>query len=57
MKDIFEFTRLLRYLRRQHPILWSVFSTLAVILRGAVRTCAPIYVSFFVFRELLEDIV
>ena len=57
MKDIFEFTRLLRYLRRQHPILWSVLSTLAVILRSAVRTCAPIYASFFVFRELLEEIV
>ena len=57
MKDRFEFTKQLEDFRWQHPLLWAVFSTLAVILRSAVRTCLPIAVSFTLFRGVLEPII
>ena len=57
MKDRFEFTKQLEKFRWQHPLLWAVLSTLADVIRSAVRTCLPIAVSFTLFRSLLEPIV
>ncbi len=57
MEHKFELNAWLRYLRRKYPLMWGVASTIGHVIRGAVRTCIPIALSFAVFVNILEPIL